>query len=312
MKAVELASKLANKERMGRSRVVQIEDDAQESQNPTADFWKHFGLVRPPHSLKDEFIAYETPKYRLWVTQNIDNKFDLIERTERPLAKSMLDSKHCVILDAFFTVYTWKGSRSSPLERAASELLAQKFLTETADRPEYARIKSVLESAEPELFKEKFGDWKDDLIEETNFNSVADSAPPPTIDVQTLLEEAYWEPNLLDDASGTIEAWVITAPGPKFEKLPEQERGIFWSDSCYMVLYSYTAEDEDGDPEQRYRVYFWQGARAGNQWYPQFMFGFFPVLETRIKSQVVFIFFNLFLCVSSDRVFLFREKGPPR
>lgn len=44
-KAVELASKLANKERMGRSRVVQIEDDEAESRNPTADFWKHFGLV---------------------------------------------------------------------------------------------------------------------------------------------------------------------------------------------------------------------------------------------------------------------------
>lgn len=60
--AVELASKLANKERMGRSRVVQIEDDEGESKNPTADFWKHFGLVRPPFRIRDEFVAYETPK----------------------------------------------------------------------------------------------------------------------------------------------------------------------------------------------------------------------------------------------------------
>lgn len=100
---------------------------------------------------------------------------------------------------------------------------------------------------------------------------------------------------------------MITGRGPKFEKLPERERGVFWSASCYMVLYSYTGKDEDGDPVQvrrekgeayfvffllmcvcvwqRYRVYFWQGARAGNQWYPQFVFGFFPVLERRIKSQ---------------------------
>jgi gelsolin len=284
-KAVELASKLANKERMGRSRVMQVEDDSNEGQNPTADFWKHFGLVRPPHHIQDEFVAYETPKYRIWRTQNVDGKFDLLEITDRPLAKAMLQSKHCVIFDAFFTVYNWKGKHSSPLERAASELLAQKFLAEMAERPQYARIKHVLESAEPELFKEKFEDWKDEIVEENNFNVVADSAPPPTIDVQTLLEEAYWDPNNLDDGSGTIEAWVITGAGPKFEKLPEKERGTFWSASCYMVLYSYTAEDEDGDEIQRYRVYFWQGAKAGNQWYPQFMFGFFPVLERRIKSQ---------------------------
>jgi hypothetical protein len=154
-----------------------------------------------------------------------------------------------------------------------------------AERPKWARIKHVLESAEPELFKEKFGDWKDEAVESSSSSLVADAAPPPSIDVQTLLEEAFWEPNLLDDATGTIEAWVITGRGPKFEKLPEKERGIFWSASCYMVLYSYTAKDEDGDPVQRYRVYFWQGSRAGNQWYPQFMFGFFPVLERRIKSQ---------------------------
>ena len=51
-KAVELASKLANKERMGRSRVVQIEDDEAESRNPTADFWKHFGLVSKKRLLR--------------------------------------------------------------------------------------------------------------------------------------------------------------------------------------------------------------------------------------------------------------------
>ncbi len=284
-KAVELASKLANKERMGRSRVVQVEDDDAESKNPTTDFWKHFGLVRPPHRIRDEFIAYETPKYRLWKTQNVDGKFDLLEITERPLTKSMLSTNHCAIFDAFYTIYVYKGTRSSPLERAASELLAQKFLSEMADRPKWARIKHVLESAEPELFREKFGDWKDAAVDASSAGLLADAAPPPSIDVQTLLEEAFWEPNLLDDATGTIEAWVITGRGPKFEKLSQAERGVFWSASCYMVLYSYTGKDEDGDPVQRYRVYFWQGARAGNQWFPQFVFGFFPVLERRIKSQ---------------------------
>lgn len=288
-KAVELASKLANKDRMGRSRVLQVEDDDNESKNPTVDFWKRFGLARPPSNIRDEFVAYTNPKYRIWRTQNVDGKFDLLELTERPLAKSMLKSQHCVIFDAFYTVYCWKGTRSSPLERAASELLAQKFLSELAERPKWARIRSVLESAEPELFKEKFGDWKDEKLDEVSRNVIADSAPPPTIDVQTLLEEAYWDPKLLDDASGTIEAWVITGRGPKFEKLPEKERGIFWNQSCYMVLYSYTAKDEDGDPVQRYRVYFWQGSKAGEQWYPQFMFGFFPVLEKRIKSQGRFV-----------------------
>lgn len=288
-RAVELASKIANKERMGRSKVFQVEDDDAESKNPSAEFWKHFGLVRPPHHIRDEFVAYDMPKVRLWRTQNVDGKFDLLEITERPLSKAMLASKHCVIFDVFFTVYCWKGSRSSPLERAASELLSEKFLTETKDRPKWARIKHVLESAEPVLFKEKFADWKDDRVEEVSRNLVADSAPPPTIDVQTLLEEAYWEPNLLDDGSGTIEAWVITGRGPKFEKLPEKERGVFWNQSCYMVLYSYTIKDEDGDPVNRYRVYFWQGSQAGDQWYPQFMFGFFPVLERRIKGQGRFV-----------------------
>ena len=65
---------------------------------------------------------------------------------------------------------------------------------------QWARIKNVLESAEPELFKEKFGDWKDDVVDDVSKNVIADSAPPPTIDVQTLLEEAYWEPNVSEGA----------------------------------------------------------------------------------------------------------------
>lgn len=131
----------------------------------------------------------------------MDGKFDLLEITDRPLAKSMLSTNHCIIFDAFYTVYVWKvlwsffvvvgfslehkgkknkkkknklafvlfyegekkGTRSSPLERAASELLAQKFLSEMADRPKWARIKHVLESAEPELFRVEPQKEKEDV-----------------------------------------------------------------------------------------------------------------------------------------------------
>ena len=37
--------------------------------------------------------------------------------------------------------------------------------------------------------------------------------------------------------------------------LPESERGIFWSGSAYMVLYSYTVKQID-----RSVLYFWKGA----------------------------------------------------
>ena len=59
-----------------------------------------------------------------------------------------------------------------------------------------------------------------------------------------------------DDGSEVVHVWLVGAEGANLvEALPEAERGVFWSENVYMVLYSYTVATLD-----RSLLYLWKGA----------------------------------------------------
>lgn len=77
--------------------------------------------------------------------------------------------------------------------------------------------------------------------------------------------------------------------GRKFQKLPEEELGHFYSGDCYVFLCRYWVppEEEDenthnGDPEDDFQcvVYFWQGRDASNMGWLTFTFS----LQKKFKA----------------------------
>lgn len=66
------------------------------------------------------------------------------------------------------------------------------------------------------------------------------------------------EEELLDDGTGTVEAWIVS-DGKLVVDLDVPE-GRFYSEECYILLYTYQKKNA-----LRYHIYFWQGAHTRKQ-----------------------------------------------
>eukprot|EP01091_Cochliopodium_minus_P020279 TRINITY_DN8817_c0_g1_i1.p1 TRINITY_DN8817_c0_g1~~TRINITY_DN8817_c0_g1_i1.p1 ORF type:complete len:1040 (+),score=379.30 TRINITY_DN8817_c0_g1_i1:100-3219(+) len=308
-KATEMATQIVNKERKGRAMVVQIEDGEEDVKaepiinfstnpsfnntiappNPSLEFWRILGASKAPKITRDEAPSEDYPPYRFLQTQTKGQNFDLIEITERPLKQEMLSPKHCIIIDCFYTIYNWKGKNATEREKAASTILSKKFFEETANRPKWAKVVNIHQTAEPIFFREKFVKWVDYTKEETKKkNKVAVSVAVNKIDVQSMLKEKYFAPNLLDEGKGDIQVWCMTSTKPKFDRLSSLEEGVFNRNYSYIVLYSYLKKKEEWnhrDTKRAFMVYFWQGRRSSIRDYSAFFFGFLPAFSKKLKSQ---------------------------
>ena len=50
--------------------------------------------------------------------------------------------------------------------------------------------------------------------------------------------------------------WVIESLiGPVFSKVPQEQRGHFYSNNCYMLIYTQL----DSESNRNYTIYFWEG-----------------------------------------------------
>lgn len=162
------------------------------------------------------------------------------------------------------------------------------------------------------VFKSKFSGW-DDVIA-VDFTRSASSVRRTGADLQKWMktqevksdltalfaprqqpESEEWVVNLIEEfeemMEGVPESFVIQ--NRKFVKLSDDEKGIFYSEDCYVYLVKYYVETElpesgthsssqngDGneegedefEEELRYIVYFWQGRDASNMGWLNFTF----------------------------------------
>eukprot|EP01104_Vermistella_antarctica_P017206 TRINITY_DN6065_c0_g1_i1.p1 TRINITY_DN6065_c0_g1~~TRINITY_DN6065_c0_g1_i1.p1 ORF type:complete len:1395 (+),score=344.46 TRINITY_DN6065_c0_g1_i1:106-4185(+) len=223
------------------------------------------------------------PELTLYKTTVVNGKLNLVQVEERPLRQDHLDSNHAYLLDAQSEVFVWNGKRAPPVEKKVARALANKFIG--MDRVAWARLTSFYEDHESVSFKEKFAEWSTPYPNYDSLYLRSGNKPLPSPDhidaLQLFQSEPIEYPPMVDDGSGTAEVWVITAPGPVFEKVQPAEVGVFHSASCYMVLYSY--RDNNDGKRQKYIAYFWEGREScSSKWWPSFLYGFFPLLTKKI------------------------------
>lgn len=219
-----------------------------------------------------------------------------VEIPGNKMKQDLLQTKNVYILDCYSDVFVWVGKKSTRLVRAAALKLSSELFAMLI-RPEFAMIHRVSEGTESQVYKSKFIGW-DDVIA-VDFTRTAHSVQRTGADLQKWAREQETkvdlsalftprqQPMAKEEAAHLSEEWnedlekmeAFVLEGKKFVKLPEDERGIFYSGDSYVYLCRYwvPADDqkdsdgenaEDEEPEDDYQcvvVYFWQVSDFGSR-----------------------------------------------
>ncbi|KRX98189.1 Protein flightless-1, partial [Trichinella pseudospiralis] len=219
---------------------------------------------------------------------------------------------------------------------AGSKLTAE--LHSMLNRPSHASINHVCEGTESMMFKSKFVDW-DDVIA-VDFTRTAESVQRRGVDLNIILEKDKMKTDLaalfldrqamlsdeesdrlIEDYNEDVELMEpFVLEGKRFNRLPPEEFGIFYSSDCYVFLCRYSVPPEGGDEVQSGEiqaeeaktagggeeeaeangssgiggaeadfqcvVYFWQGRDASNMGWLMFTFSLLPKFKSLFKDKV--------------------------
>ncbi|KAK7571791.1 hypothetical protein V9T40_014263 [Parthenolecanium corni] len=300
-KARLVAEKINKNERKNKAEIITDIDSCKAS-----EFWLYLG-EEDDERPEDPFEEHVCSDFKPVVPKLYQVKLGMgylelpqVEVPHSKLVKSLLETDNVYILDCFLDLFVWFGKKSTKLVRAAAVKLSHELFS-MLNRPSHALITRIQQGTEPQIFKIKFSDW-DDVIA-VDFTRTAESvqktgadltkwakqqetktdlsalftARQPTIPFQEamqMMEECN------EDLEG-MECFVLE--GKKFVKLPEEEKGHFYSKECYVFLCRYWVPvddvEEDADPdtpiEEDFQciVYFWQGRDASNMGWLTFTFG---------------------------------------
>eukprot|EP01088_Endostelium_zonatum_P011502 TRINITY_DN25643_c0_g1_i1.p1 TRINITY_DN25643_c0_g1~~TRINITY_DN25643_c0_g1_i1.p1 ORF type:complete len:1471 (-),score=465.66 TRINITY_DN25643_c0_g1_i1:120-4532(-) len=214
------------------------------------------------------------------------NKLPVFEKTEigRERRKLYITSKN--------------RRRDGNMATMLANTIAKKLRTKN---PNMGQVQTIYQGSEPVSFICKFPDWQRlvfvpyhsnyasahirfDRISRCSSTAVMEQAIEAAKQVILSPPEAIAEEELPDDATGSVEVWAIEDGKPTFKKLPPEERGQFYTRDCYLILYTYY--DKTDKMKQRYICYFWEGRLSKSaRFWTAFLFGFYPVLEKRIKTK---------------------------
>lgn len=202
---------------------------------------------------------------------------------EENLSKGMLDSNAAFVLDCETEIFVWHGRFCSFLEKRTAIMLAEEFV-QMFERPTWTPIIRVRERAEPALFKNKFIDWFDAPVSKaTQSSRIAVTREQLPIDVNSLhLSKPVPEPVLkIEESSDCIELWNIES-NSKALPISEEEFGIFFTNKSYICLFSYIELNKD---LLKSFAYFWEGSQAKTQNYIAYKFGFYDILDKKMKEE---------------------------
>ncbi|ESN93094.1 hypothetical protein HELRODRAFT_96186 [Helobdella robusta] len=319
-KARLIAEKMNKNERKGQTEVVGVNQGLEE-----AEFWEIFG--GPPlspimessydvHAIMPPPVLYRVGLGMGYLELPQGMYVCVFELPHGILEQSVLDTKGVFILDCYTDVFIWIGRKSSRLERAAALKLSQEIHA-LIKRPSYAGVTRCLEKTELQTFKSKFKGW-DDVIP-VDYTRTSESVIRRGADLKVIMERDKIKVDLsalfmsrqpamtIEEADQLMQEWnddldgmeSFVLEGKKFVRLPEEEKGQFYTQDCYVFLCRYWVpaepagdpkksaangneddainEEEEEDEEEleddfKCVVYFWQGRDAGNMGWLTFTF----------------------------------------
>lgn len=189
---------------------------------------------------------------------------------------SILDDKHCFVVDAETEIFFWIGNLSTEESRAAAEEKANALAAEDG-RAVCTTVTRVRQQTEPYLFKEKFtGNWGEyadfDFSERVTGNVASLEQKEVNIDEMHHPEkyaiaredERLPVPNYDPKIESQFAVWVVNS-NDKYE-VPAEQTGVFHSANCYILMYTLQlGVDHAGNDKTRHILYFWQGRHSSRE-----------------------------------------------
>ncbi|XP_045498777.1 protein flightless-1 [Colias croceus] len=303
-KARLFAEKINKEERKNKAELI-TEPPGKEPRS----FWEVLGYDGDMPFVPEEHVPedFSWPAPRLYRVELGMGYLELPQAEGAQLARDVLATRNVYILDARTDVFVWFGKKSSRLVRAAAVKLAQELFN-MVPRPQHALVTRLQEGTETQVFKTYFLGWEEVIA--VDFTRTAESVARTGADLagwarnqETKTDlSALFTPRqpamsaaeaktLADEWNEDLEAMeAFVLEGRHFDRLPDQELGVFYSHDCYVFLCRYVVPAVDDDEEEidedveaesaSWVVYFWQGRKAPNMGWLTFTFG----LERKFKQ----------------------------
>ncbi|CAN4123769.1 unnamed protein product [Withania somnifera] len=162
------------------------------------------------------------------------------------LARELLDTNGCYIVDCGVEVFVWMGRNTSLDERKAASGAADELLL-GLDRPK-CHVVRVIEGFETVMFRSKFDSWPQSTnvaVTEDGRGKVAALLKRQGLNVRGLMKAAppKEEPQPYIDCTGNLQVWRVN--GQQKTLLQTSDQSKFYSGDCYIFQYSYPGEDKE-------------------------------------------------------------------
>ena len=217
----------------------------------------------------------------LYRVSSVNDEVKVTPLEDEILSKGILDPLAVFVLDCETEIFVWFGKYSQFPERRAAVMLAEEFV-QMFERPVWTSIVKVRESAEPAYFKDKFVDWFDaPVMKAAQTSRIAETREQIPIDVDLLHRKKPQIESIpvFEEESDCLEVWSIDN-NSKANPLEEQNIGIFYNSKSYIALFSYI---ETGILKST--AFFWEGSKAKTGTYLSYKFGFYELLEKKMKDE---------------------------
>lgn len=278
-RSLDLQKRLRD-ERMNRCKAdIVLEEEGRESEA----FWECLGGkgdIAPPESAgPDEAFELASVEEETLYRVGLDPspgapKVVTIEKVERAdiLHRSMLEHECSYVLDCLNEIFVWHGSKTTGNIRQEAVVYAE-GLQRDGTRPDWVDVTVTANGAEPGLFKvkwkglfEEYVDTPDKLKQRWEKMNPVAKVRQEKINIDALLnpekyaaakEEEIGNERLIFNKDPTEDSDTIIyyIKNKKRVELDADEYGYFYSENCYIILYTVRIPGS----QTRHLIYYWQG-----------------------------------------------------
>ncbi|GLJ10579.1 hypothetical protein SUGI_0131030 [Cryptomeria japonica] len=256
-KALDVIQYIKHKNHEGKCQIAVIEDGKLVAEADSGEFWALFGGFAPigKKSNTEDSPQLETSLIKLYIIMDAQ-----LQAMDGPLSKSILESNKCYVLDCGSEIYIWVGRVTQLEDRKAASLAAEEFVS-SQNRAKWTHLVRVIQGFETLDFKANFESWpvgSGTSGSEDGKGKVASLLKKQGVSVKGVLKAASGKdesPPLLE-GGGKLEVWWVN--NNVKTPIPKEDVGKFYSQGCYIILYTYHKEDRRED----YFLCSWLGQQS--------------------------------------------------
>ncbi|KAF5274961.1 hypothetical protein FQR65_LT04304 [Abscondita terminalis] len=211
-----------------------------------------------PSDNNDDLGNEQDSKLRLYKCTEMSGKYRVVEVKVGPISQMDLDNNDVFIVDNGNDVWVWVGKKVKEKEKSEALRNARGFVKKK-NYPNNTRVTRVVDEEEPLEFKMLFLHWKDKNDNKTALKSVSlAKVAVSKFDAEILHDRPSLaaESQLIDDGCGEVKIFKISKSN--FVELPKNQYGTFFSEECYLIMYSYEVKSLN------HVIYIWLGNAASD------------------------------------------------